>query len=175
MKVNEKTRKIIGKELHWLPALIPEDAEEFFVQLIDVNTLSLRPKGKTLHDGEWCSHDHILLIADGGKIVAEVGKKTNHGRSKWSWVFWRTSNYVREISFSESVERAIYRVVGAENVRYILQIESGSFSPESEFDLFPRVTLHKLPRRVPNLKTWLEQKAEEEATRLREKLAEADE
>ncbi len=161
MKINATTRQILLGELPWMENILPEDAEEYNVQLIDLDLLS-RSAGLITVDGFRYTSGQIVLVSGQGEIIGQVGIAIKSvPRRKWSWQKWRFLLVSTEEGtiFKETVEQAIDRLSpSSRNVRFIVEI-SGLYSAS--------VRIHKIPNRVTDLPTWLMGKRKEEIQRLR--------
>ncbi|MDO8565142.1 MAG: hypothetical protein Q7R67_00750 [bacterium] len=154
MKLNEVTRKILAAEIEWLPGLIPSRVEEFQVKMIDLDTLSLYPdRGAVYHDANGIPRSRLLLLDNEGVEIGGVGE---FPETVVNWEFTKRFPFVQMVGGlnirvkAESVEDALKRFYArAGDVRYILEI-SGYHS-----------TLHKMPRQMKDLPTWIEQKSVE--------------
>ncbi len=154
MKLNEVTRKILATEIEWLPGLIPSRVEEFQVKMIDLDTLSLYPdRGAAYHDENGIPRSRLLLLDNEGVEIGGVGE---FPETVVNWEFTKRFPFVHMVGGlnirvkAESVEDALKRFSArAGDVRYILEI-SGY-----------RSTLHKMPRQMKDLPTWIDQKSVE--------------
>ena len=166
MKINAETLRILTKELPWIQNHLPKNCDEFRVEIIDVNTLSLRPRMTHLGEGYSHAHDQILLIDGNGNLIGMVGVKTirKSERKIFCWPPFQLISKEKEIEFYESVEEALRRIEGSDQVRYLMHIV--------EYYQIPDVVLHKVPNRIPDLRAWIEQKISEEAHQLHLKLSE---
>ncbi|MFA6295231.1 MAG: hypothetical protein WC666_02280 [Candidatus Paceibacterota bacterium] len=166
MKLNEETRAILKKEYPWLPALLDSEVYEFYVQVIDLNTLKITPWGEHVSSNQhwfvpW-RKIHVLLLIDGkGKIIGKVGVRMSSYSTRcltWKWPFIiEGPPKTIEYDFCETVENGLERISGAEETRYILHVANWV------------AVLHRLPKqcKVP-LAQYLEEKREHELDSLRE-------
>lgn len=169
MKANARSREILFKELPWVEAVLPLDAVEFNVRLVDLDTLSLVPDGFE-YEGMWHNSGKIFFVDMDGQGLGHVGevvKRLYH--RMWSWKrlgFIEVTEDVCE-DVKESVEEAIRRLSPrSKGTRFVVQ-----FSNTKEG---LSVTIYKVPKRIPDLETWLNDRAEEEAQRLHETLEEVN-
>jgi hypothetical protein len=172
MKINNETLAVIKKELPWIGDFLPEFTNTFKVQIIDLDLLSLTPKGYYESSG-WRARGRVLLIAGDGHFAGEVGKKkgpVSESQFCFRWPFVKHVEVIQDIEFRETVEDAIRRLgKSTDGVRYIMEIK------ELGCDWDPAiVTLHKLPKKISTLRYWIDQKAIELNDELHAKLAEAD-
>ena len=68
--------------------------------------------------------------------------------------------------FSETVAETLKRISPrSEDVRYIVELPG-----DGRTEGYRWIKVHKLPKSIPNLKLWMEQKVDEETTWLQQKL-----
>jgi len=170
MKINAAPLEALGKELPWLPGLIPSQARnggDFLVEMIDLDTLSLSPNNlyhvsRDEHDIPTC---RILLLDEEGVEIGGVGEypEASSGLSfSRQFPFFRLEDYLYIQVKEENVEMALKRfATEAHRIRYILEIK------------WVFVTLHKMPRSMKDLSTWLEQKQAETLDTLNRSLNQA--
>lgn len=166
MKLNDETRTILKKEYQWLPELLHEDVYEFYVQVIDWQTLKLTPWGEHIGSNQhWFvpfKSIHKLLLIDGkGEVLGKVGVRRRAYAFPcftWRWPFllgWSVK--YDEEDFCETVENALKRIPGAERTRYILHVANWV------------AILHRLPKRChTSLAKYLEEKKGQELRSLHE-------
>ncbi len=153
MKVNDATREMMRKELEWLPDLLPPDTKTFQVKMIDLDTLSVEPR-LILSGNEWVGWGRLFLLDENGKVLVTVGQFSKMKRRFW------TKRKIEVTYWSpETVESALKRFPEeAKEVRYILEL---SWHEGDD------AILHKMPRQMKDLPTWLEQKSAEALSSLR--------
>jgi len=148
IRLNEATRKIIAKEKPWLLALIPDNAETFHVQVIDLNTLELCPNAcRGPYADNWYLLDEIYLIDSAGRVIGKVGEGfvQQLQQRKWRWQMKKTFPFFqllekvsipKETQAPETVGQALERIQGAEKTRYVLCLQGHT---ESAVD-FPELS-----------------------------------
>ena len=179
MKLNEKYREVLRKELPWLPDLLSLKMEDFSVQVIDLDLLSLSPASNGYSGTSYYQFGTILLINGSGEVLGNVGRKSRPlpTPSKW-WVArkWKafmdlftpfppTEEEMKFEKFPETVEDAIKRIPGAGHTRFVLQLGHVHHAYQ--------VILYKLPKPAESMDSWLQKKAEEDRTRIHDFLKEA--
>jgi hypothetical protein len=172
MKINNETLAVIKKELPWIGDFLPKFTNTFKVQIIDLDLLSLTPKGYYNSNG-WRARGRVLLIDGDGHLAGEVSKKkglVSESQLCLRWPFVKHTEVIQDIKFRETVEDAIRRLGKlTDGVRYVMEIK------DLGLDWDPAtVTLHKLPKKISTLRYWIDLKAIELRDELHAKLAEAD-
>ena len=185
MEINAKSREAIIAELPWMKRYLVAGIESFRVSLVDLDTLSLSPSGAWYEFAResklpevkrsqtwqeeyqcWVPSDIIFLLDAEGKQIGRVGK-TEKVTVVWKIPFQRffllpkCVEEVFEDERSETIEEAINRLPESRYTRYILRIINRK-----------GIELHKVPRRVPYLDTWLNEKVLEARKALRDTLDE---
>ncbi len=154
MKLNEETRKLLGKELGWLPGFLPKQPVEFKVELIDRRSLtsidtmyrSSRRLGRLI-----AIEGSVYLLDQQGEILGEIGeprmKKIPILNLNWDWM-----------AYYETLEEALKRLgpVITARIRYVLEVPSDWVSPSLQV-----VRLHKVPKTHPDLQVWFERQQQE--------------
>ncbi len=156
MKINQETRKVLKKELPWLPDLLSHLVREFRVEMLDLDVLSIRPG--------WYGNSHVYLLDKDGKKIGEVG--CVHHKSKLLWPIYKAitalfgpvkgSWYLYAEYFAENLEEALERLRPESwNTQFVLNID------------YYKATLYKMGRGRA-LSVQLEIKRQEAQARLAE-------
>ena len=169
MKINEETKRVLVRSgLGWVVPLLPEFADVFKVELIDLDTLSLGPEGGDIGNGEFWAKTKMLLFGAEGKPIGEVGgqhtSQVNVFKWSWKWPFIRSATESETYDVYETVEQAVRRIPASDQIRFIVSIPKYGRNSGT-------VIIRKLRASDKDLKARLQQKADEEVENLNEILA----
>ncbi len=169
MKLNNETERVLEKGgLGWILSFIPDHAKEYFVELIDLNTLSLKAKGHQSDYVGFHAETKVLLFGRGGELLGEVGGIQERivwvTAPTWRWPFLKKIEKNETYYSHKTVEEALLELERAAEVRFIVDIPTRRWSGDQ------RVTIYKLRNSDPNLKARLQRKSEEAISELQEVL-----
>lgn len=151
-------REVLRRQLEWLPDLLPAKTRSFTFQVIDLDTLSLRPNGEWMRSDPFRKKGSIFFLDEKGNKLGEVGvKEKAYTTLAWSWKRFRFISMAatRRIGFCETVERALSGMTYPDKIktRYILELSSAYYGGDA--------VLHKLPKSADDIVTWLGHKSKE--------------
>ena len=169
MLYNDETKKVLERSgLGWVIPLLPEDIRSFTVELIDLDILSRGPKGSTGHSSGYFYPSTRLFLFDGmGKQLTEVGGERKQPVEYTEFRLWKRPFFfkvveMKRINVFETVEAALERLDddAANSVRFIVDIPLHS----------RQVEICKLRRSDKDLRTRLQEKADEAVAKFHETL-----
>ncbi len=127
-------REVLARELENLPKLIPEWVDEFRVQVFDLDTLSIHCNRRFYEYAYLLDEKGNVLVTVGSRVEKKVEKQKLHQRL----LRMATVTHDVLVDFSETVEQALERCEGRDEVRYILSFERRTLTAK----------LYKIPKGV---------------------------
>ena len=122
-KLNLAYRTVLESEVPNLLPLLPDWVRDFFVQILDLETLSLRSVyAHAPHDEERLhALEETYLLGSNCEVIGVVGtKQVMRYKSVFGWMFGGVQRPMNELT-DESVEQTIARLAG-KDIRYVLHL-----------------------------------------------------